>query len=229
MRYTMRLNIEQKSAIFDRIWAEYVQAHGLGGMSKSDFDALLVWEYVQAVEKINYFSLSTTFKIKESRAKNLLDAASIKYQQLDDAAAWSELLDALKAIEYHVESLEKGQMRFHLKKPLLFRYLQHQARELNDSLAFNTASEYVIAHLDTLYAILDAAWADEAFGSTWTGAVLEKERRKIQRIVGRVGKNIGGNNLEALKNRKRSKLPQMVSVGERLLGIGVLVKQTMQQ
>lgn len=225
----MNLDVKQKAAIFDRIWTEYVQAHGLGGMSKSDLDALLVWEYVQVVEKVNYFSLSTTFKIKESRAKNLLDAASIKYQQLDDASVWSELLDALKAVEYHVESLEKGQMRFHLKKPLLFRYLQHQARELNDSLMFNTASEYVVSNLDTLYAILDAAWADEAFGKKWTGAALERERRKIQRIIEKIGKNIGGNNLEDLKRRKRSKLPQMVSFGERLLGIGALVKQAFQQ
>ncbi|MCB5189564.1 hypothetical protein LG198_02310 [Methylobacillus arboreus] len=221
----MPLSDQQKIDLFDRIWQEYVSTHGLGGMSKSDFDALLLWEYAQAMQTADTFHLSSVFRIRESRAKSLLESAAIKFSQLTEAEAWSQLLSALAGVHYHVESLEKGQMRFHLKTPLLFRYLQNQARLADDSLIFNSTSEYVIGNLATLYRILDACWEEQAFGSNWQGKQLEQARKNIRNIIGRIGSQIAENNLEELKSMKKSRLPMMLEHGSKLASIGGFIKE----
>ncbi|MCB5184567.1 hypothetical protein LG201_05055 [Methylobacillus gramineus] len=224
----MSLSDSQKIAIFDRIWDEYVKTHGLGGMAKGDFDALLLWEYAKATQQVDAFSLSSTFKIRESRAKSLLDSASIKFDQIEQDAAWSQLLSGLQDVEFLVESLERGQMRFHLKTPLLFRHLQNQARAMDDSFSFNTASEYVIGNLQTLYRILDVSWEEHAYGSNWQGEQLVQEREKIKKIIGKIGQNISSNHLQALKSAKKSSLPGMIEYGSRLSGIGRFIKELVQ-
>ncbi|MFL9610605.1 hypothetical protein ACKF11_11030 [Methylobacillus sp. Pita2] len=220
----MPLTDQQKIDLFDRIWQEYVTTHGLGGMAKNDFDALLLWEYAQAVQTADTFRLSSVFRIRESRAKSLLESAAIKFGQLTEAEAWSQLLDALASVDYHVESVEKGQMRFHLKTPLLFRHLQNQARLADDSLSFNAASEYVIGNLATLYRILDHCWEEQAFGPEWQGQPLEQAREKIRAIIGNIGRHIAENHLEELKSQKKSRLPAILEYGSKLSGIGGFVK-----
>ncbi|MCB5187189.1 hypothetical protein LG200_04115 [Methylobacillus caricis] len=224
----MSLSNAQKIAIFDRIWDEYVKTHGLGGMAKGDFDALLLWEYAKATQTIDAFALSSVFKIRESRAKSLLDSASIKFDQIEEDAAWSQLLNGLQDVEFLVESMERGQMRFHLKTPLLFRHLQNQARAMDDSFAFNTASEYVTGNLRTLYRILDASWEEHAYGLSWQGEKLMQEREKIKKIIGKIGQNIKSNHLQELKSLKKSSLPGIIEYGSRLSGIGRFIKDLVQ-
>jgi hypothetical protein len=55
------LSGDQKVQIFDRILAEYVEEHGLGGMAKSDFDALLLWLVVRENPDTDLFELSSHF------------------------------------------------------------------------------------------------------------------------------------------------------------------------
>ncbi len=220
----MSLTDQQKIDLFDRIWQEYVSTHGLGGMAKSDFDALLLWEYAQALQTADTFRLSAIFRIRESRAKSLLESAAIKFGQLTEAEAWTQLLAALAQVDYHVESVEKGQMRFHLKTPLLFRHLQNQARLVDDSLSFNAASEYVVGNLSTLYRILDHCWEEGMFGQEWQGKRLEQARQNIRAIIGNIGQQIAENHLEALKSRKKSKLPAILEYGSKLSGIGGFIK-----
>ncbi|MBL8504940.1 MAG: hypothetical protein JNJ51_01125 [Methylobacillus glycogenes] len=224
----MSLSNTQKIALFDRIWQEYVSTHGLGGMAKGDFDALLLWEYAQAVQSVDTFKLSSTFRIRESRARSLLESAAMKFGQLDEAEAWSRLLAALASVEFHVESLEKGQMRFHLKTPLLFRHLQNQARLADDSLTFNASSEYVVGNLATLYRILDYCWEEQAFGPQWQGETLTAQREHIRHIIGKIGAHIANNHLQTLKQLKKSRLPGIIEQSSRLAGIGRFIKDLWQ-
>ena len=217
------LNQEAKALIFDRLWREYVQTHGLGGMAKSDLDALLLWEWSQATETTDNFSLGSKFKIKESRVRSLLETAAIKFDQSEDVPLWLSLLEAIGKSKFSVESLERGQVRFHLTKPHLFRYLQHQARRLDDSFEYRSASEHVVASLETLYKIFDMLWEQGYLGDSWTGLELKKAQSSIKSAVEKIGKGITKSELETLREKKGSKLANYISNGAKLSSIGSFV------
>ena len=111
----INLSQKKKAEIFDSIFKEYVTEHGLGGMSKADLDALLLWLVVSKQGDINSFEISNTFKIKEGRVKSLLETAAVKFDKTADYEAWQEILSMLSKVEFDIESLEKGQVRFQLK------------------------------------------------------------------------------------------------------------------
>jgi hypothetical protein len=61
------LSEKQKVSMFNRIWHEYVLTHGLGGMSKSDLDALIAWAFAETIDNYDHFFLGHQLKIKEAR------------------------------------------------------------------------------------------------------------------------------------------------------------------
>ena len=217
------LTEKQKASIFDRFWHEYVATHGLGGMSKSDLDALIIWSFAETIDNHDHFLLGQKFKVKESRVRSLLATGEVKFDDTLEATAWRKVLKDLSKATFSVESLEKGQVRFHLGKQHYFRHVQRQARDLSDSFEHNSGSEYVIANLSTLYKILDNAWTDGHFGSEWTSDVLEGARADIRRTIGNIGKAISGNELEELRSDKSSKLFKAIEQGSKLSSIGSLV------
>ncbi len=83
----INLSQKKKAEIFDSIFEEYVTEHGLGGMSKADFDALLLWLVVSKQGDINSFEISNTFKIKEGRVKSLRETAAVKFDKTKDFEA----------------------------------------------------------------------------------------------------------------------------------------------
>lgn len=217
------LTEKQKASIFDRFWHEYVVTHGLGGMSKGDLDALIIWSFAETLDNHDHFLLGQKLKVKESRVKSLLATGEVKFDDTLDATAWRKVLKDLSKATFSVESLEKGQVRFHLKKQHYFRHIQRQARELNDSFEHKSGSEYVIANLSTLYRILDSAWADGHFGDEWTADLLTKAKADIQTTIGNIGKAISGNELEQLRSAKSSKLFKAIEQGSKLSSIGSLI------
>lgn len=217
------LTEEQKASIFDRFWHEYVATHGLGGMSKSDLDALIIWSFAETTDNHDHFILGQKLKIKESRVKSLLATGEVKFDDTLDAAAWQKILKDLSVAIFAVESLEKGQVRFHLKKQHYFRHIQHQARELNDSFVHKSGAEYVIANLSTLYEILNNAWIEGHFGKEWTDELLKYARSDIQIIIGNIGKAIESNELEQLRSAKSSRLFKAIEQGAHLSSIGSLI------
>lgn len=217
------LTAESKALIFDRIWREYVETHGLGGMAKSDLDALLLWEWSQATETTDNFLLSSKFKIRESRVRSLLETAAIKFDQAEDVAVWILLLDSIGKSKFSVESLERGQVRFHLTKPQLFRYLQRQARSLNDSFEYRGTSEHVIANLETLYKIFDNLWEPNYLGELWRDDELKKAHASIKAAVKNIGKGITKSELQTLREKKGSKLATYIANGAKLASIGSFI------
>jgi len=216
----MELTKAQKADIFDSLFQEYVIEHGLGGMSKTDFDALLLWLVSSRQKGLGSFELSNLFKIKESRVKSLLELAAVKFDQMDRHEAWQEILSLLKDVEYDIESLEKGQIRFQLKNPMLFRWLQEHVRNLNSTVSYYRSSEQVTMNLDILYRILDNLWEPGTLGEKWKGRVHEEAKKNIQAAIGRIGEKIAGNTLEELREMKRPKLLRILQQGAALSGIG---------
>jgi hypothetical protein len=223
-----KLNDNQKLTIFNRIWQEYVSTHGLGGMSKSDLDALFIWSFAESVDDHDHFMLGQKFKIKEARVKSLLATGEIKFDDTKDNESWQKILSDLSTTTYSVENVEKGQIRFHLKKQHYFRHIQRQARFLDDSFDQKFDSEHIIANLSTLYKILDNLWIPGYFGEDWNGPALKSAQTNIKLIIGKIGKTLQGNELEKLKLAKRSKLYFAIEEGAKLSSIGSFISSLYQ-
>lgn len=216
----MDLSTEQKAEIFDGIYEEYVKRHGLGGMSKADLDALIVYLIVTKGTKINSFDLSNEFKITESRVKSLLELAAVKFDIRTIEQAWLALLEIFDRVEYDIESLEKGQMRFQLSDPMLFRWLQDRVRTLGSTCSYSKSSEQVTLNLETLYQVMDYLWQDKGVSENWTGEHLVKVQERIQAIIGKISLNIEKNSLEDLRQKKQPKLMKAIETASNLAGIG---------
>lgn len=220
MEKNMNLSNEQKSRMFDTIYLEYVLRHGLGGMSKTDLDTLIVYLLIKELNDINIFDLSNELKITESRIKSLLKRAAVKFDERTIDEAWIGLLKIFERVNYDIESLEKGQIRFQLSDPMLFRWLQEKVRTLGDTCTYSTSSEQVTMNLDTLYKILNLLWEDNKISEEWTGEKLINVHTQIQNIIGKIGEKIEKNSLEDLRERKQPKLMKSLEIAAKLTSVG---------
>ena len=218
--FVLKLETEDKIEIFDRIFQEYVIEHGLGGMSKADFDALFLWLVAERQNEINSFDLSNTFKIKESRIKSLLETAAVKFDNTTETDAWTEILKTFSKIEYDVESLERGQIRFQLKNPMLYRWLQERVRMFKSTCSYHKASEQVTMNLDVVYKILDSLWDKNSLNDDWNGRTLTTAQTNIKKAIKQLSLKIEINALEDLRERKRTKLLSAIQLGASLASIG---------
>jgi hypothetical protein len=219
----IKLSSAEKARLFDKILGAYVGENGLGGMQKSDFDAFLLWHIASGQEEFDPFVLSDWFKIKESRVKTLLETAAVKFSETTQIEAWGEILRQFATAEIDVESLEKGQVRLPLSNAALFRWFQARVRANRTTVQYNRSTEEVTINIDALYQILDQLWVDEALGPAWGGKTLAEAREHIRQTIGRIGKKVGGNDLEDLRQRKTSKLKSRLSAAANLASIGTLL------
>jgi len=219
----MDLTMEQKAEIFDVLYLEYVERHGLGGMAKADFDALFVYLFVTNGTEINSFVLSNEFKITESRVKSLLERAAVKFDHRTKEEAWCDLLNVFERVEYDIESMEKGQMRFQLSDPMLFRWLQDQVRTLGSTCSYHKSSEQVSLNLETLYQIMDFLWKEKGVSESWTGEKLINAQERIKAINKKIGDEIKINFLEDLRAKKQPKLMKALQIASNLIEVGFLV------
>ncbi|HUV14997.1 MAG TPA: hypothetical protein VMW28_00350 [Pelolinea sp.] len=219
----MDFSIKQKARIFDEIYQEYIKEHGLGGMSKTDLNALILYLFVSVNGNINSFDLSNEFKITESQIKSLLEKAAVKFDKRTIEQAWSALLIVFERVEYDVESLEKGQIRFQLSDPMLFRWLQDRVRTLGSTCTYSKSSEQVNLNLETLYRVMDFLWKDKGVSENWSGEFLEDVQTRIQKIIGNISMKIEKNMMEDLRKRKQPKLLKILEVASQLARIGSLI------
>ena len=216
----MDLSTEQKAEIFDGIYEEYVRRHGLGGMSKTDLDALIVYLIVKKGKDINSFDLSNEFKITESRVKSLLEQAAVKFDNRTMEDAWTDLLKVFERIEFDVESLEKGQIRFQLSDPMLYRWLQDRVRSLGSTSSYTKSSEQVTLNLETFFRIMEFLMNEKSISENWTGEGLVIARKRIQSIIEAIKASIKKNSLEDLRKDKFQKLKSAIEIGAALTEIG---------
>jgi hypothetical protein len=219
----MDFSDDQKVRIFDAIYQEYVKEHGLGGMAKSDLNALIVYHIVTETGEKNSFNLSNEFKITESQIKSLLERAAVKFDKRTIDQAWNALIEIFMKVDYDIESLEKGQIRFQLSDPMLYRWLQDQVRSLGSTSTYYKSSEQVTMNLETLYGVMNVLWKDKGISTNWTGEFLLAVQEKIQKINGKIGQKIEENMLEDLRERKQPKLFKALQYASQLAGIGALI------
>ena len=75
---------KNRSKMLEKILEQYVDKQGLGGIPKSDSDALLLYLYVVYSDenKFDSFRLGQRFKIKESKVKSLYETGLLKYAKM---------------------------------------------------------------------------------------------------------------------------------------------------
>lgn len=200
--------------------AEYVHRHGLGGMSKTDLDALLVYMFLNCTRKpFDSFELSELFRVKESRIKSLMETAAVKFEENSEETIWMTLIQSWIRSTTEVESLDKGQVVFKLENPAHFRFLQKEARAAGGTVAYSKTSEAITVSLATLFKVLDQVYSRVFANKTGHQYLVKGLLEKIKTDL------IGHNELKKIKGdkEKKLKLTQVLSTASNLSSIGKFI------
>lgn len=155
--YVDLLPEEVREVYLNAILSVYVDRQGLGGVSKPDFDALLVYLHVTHVLKSRFDAhlLSEIFHIRESRAKSLYETGLIKYGRMTEGQAWLQILHALGTVTYEVQLYESGDIRFRFNAPALYRYFDAALREAGKNADYDPDNEVVRMNIYSFFALLE--------------------------------------------------------------------------
>ena len=189
------------SAFLESILEHYVEKQGLGGISKSDFDALLVYLYAKYSEsQFDAFSFGQVFRTKEGRVKSLYETGVNKYSGLSEGQAWISILQKLSTTKFELESYEKGQIRFKFENPALYKFFQKRLRVLGYSASYSSASESVTITLESYCNLL------QHLHDVSQTEFSTKEMEEILPLVGKVTEalieSLGKSRIKELKSEK---------------------------
>ncbi|MEE2732275.1 MAG: hypothetical protein VYA55_15760 [Pseudomonadota bacterium] len=214
MEFTSELLVnvskEKQSEILNGIFNYYIEQNGVGAMSKSDFDALVVYLYVQHVKKAKFdsFELSGELKLTESRLKGLYEKAEIKFSQIEEGDAWVELLKIMSNTKFEVESLEKGQVHFKLDNPALYRYFQKRIREFGTA-KYSKGEERVTISLLTLFEVLERV--DELSESEFKTRSLDDIKKNREATLKKIVTSLPKKTREKIKGDAKGLPNQLAS------------------
>ncbi|MBT2323292.1 hypothetical protein J7E62_13140 [Variovorax paradoxus] len=204
----------------------YVDTRGLGGLSKTDLDALIVYLYVKHAlgGEFDAYKVAQAMMLKESRAKSLYETGLIKHGNLSEGAAWSEILVLLARTAYELESIERGQIRFHFGNPALFRYFQVRLRQVERTATYSAAYETVVIGLESFLLVLDNVY--EQSQSDFKTTEMDKVRPLVKPVIQKLGESLGKKRIKELTSGAKSKsaAAQALETGARLASIGSFVK-----
>ena len=135
----------------------YVNHHGLGGMAKSDFDALLVYLYIKYkdYDPEDLFVFSKELKIKESRLKSLIETAYLKFGTAEEDIIYKNIVTNISKSKIELESLEKGLIRIKLSNSFHLRFIQNLVRQFGSTVEYNRNSEKLIIRVDVFTKIIE--------------------------------------------------------------------------
>ena len=198
----------------------YVDGQGLGAMPKGDLDALIVHLFIKYGKDLGFdsFQLSELFRVRESRIKSLIQTASIKFDEVSDAEAWVDLATSIERDTFELESLERGQIRFKLENPALYRFLQKWLRQNGGSATYSPASEIVTISLALFLTTLNDVY------NQCDGALRGRRdeiRTHVDNAINRVFETIGKERIKALqKGGAGGKLGTVLNDAANLSAIG---------
>lgn len=189
------------SDFLESVLEHYVEKQGLGGISKSDFDALLVYLFSKYSESpFDAFSFGQIFRTKEGRVKSLYETGVNKYSGLSEGQAWISILEKLRTTKFELESYEKGQIRFKFENPALYKFFQKRLRVLGYTASYSSASEIVTITLESFGNLLQHL--HDISQSEFDTA----EMNKVQPLVGKVARtlieSLGKSRIKELKSEK---------------------------
>ena len=209
------------SEFLKQILEHYVEKQGLGGISKSDFDALLVYLFPKFCERpFDAFYFGRIFRIKDGRVKSLYETGLNKYSGLSEEFTWIAILDKLKDAKIELESYEKGQIRFKFEDPALYKYFQKGIRDLGSTATYSSLSEIVTLTLESYGDLLDhlhhKSQAD--FATTELDKILPLIEKATKALVSSLGKNT----IKELKSgtHKETKAGKAIAALSKLSSIG---------
>ena len=199
---------------------QYVQRHGLGGMSKSDFDALIVHLFLKcSKEPYDSFELSNILKIKESRLKSLIETAAVKFETDTEEVIWMDIIKNWASSVTEIESIEKGQVAFKFENPAHFRYIQKEVRVAGGTVNYSRSSEAITISLGTLFKVLDEVYKRVFENKKGHQYLIEDVLKRIKTDL------IGTNELKKIQDDKEKKLrlTKILTSAANLASIGQLI------
>lgn len=199
---------------------QYVQRYGLGGMSKADFDALIVHYFLKcSKEPYNSFELSNILKIKESRIRSLVETAAVKFETDTEQVIWMDIVKNWASAVTEIESIERGQVVFKFENPARFRYIQKEVRLAGGTVTYSRSSEAITISLGTLFKVLDQVYRRVFEDKKGHQYLIENVLKRIKTDL------IGTNELKKIQDDKERKhrLTKILSNAANLASIGQLI------
>lgn len=150
-------NQNNENNFLNELLDHYVNYHGLGGMAKSDFDALIIYLYIKYknYDPEDLFTFSKELKIKESRLKSLIETAFLKFGTTEEDIIYKNIIVNISKSKIELESLEKGLIRVKLSNGFHIRFIQNLAREYGSTVEYNRNSEKLIVRVDIFTKIIE--------------------------------------------------------------------------
>lgn len=216
---------ENHSKFLGEFLSHYVDKQGLGGIPKTDLDALLVYLYTKYSLNNGFdaFSLAQRFMIKESRIKSLYETGLIKYGGLTEGGAWIEILKSLENTKFELESNEKAQIRFKFENPALYKYFQKRLRVIGGTAPFSRTYEVVTISLETLFELLEHLYS--ACQVEFASTEMDDIHPLIQDVIHQIGHSLGEKKLKELQGKEglTSKAGKALNTASSLVGIGSFI------
>ena len=216
---------ENHSKFLGVLLSHYVDKQGLGGIPKTDLDALFVYLYTKysVNNKFDAFALGQRFMIKESRIKSLYETGLIKYAGLIEGKAWIEILEKLKATKFELESNEKSQIRFKFENPALYKFFQKRLRVIGGTAPFSSSYEVITISLSTFFELLEHVY--DSSQNEFATSEMEKIRPLVGLVIEELGTSLGERKLKELRGEDgiKTKAGKAIQAASSLSGIGEFI------
>ncbi|MGI1680181.1 MAG: hypothetical protein K6L75_15685 [Cellvibrionaceae bacterium] len=213
------------SDFLEEFLSHYVDKQGLGGMSKPDLDALIIYLYTKysANKKFDAFELGQRFMIKESRIKSLYETGLIKYSGLTEGKAWIEILTKLKSSKFELESNEKSQIRFKFENPALYKFFQKRLRVIGGTAPYSRTYETVTISLEVFFELLEHVY--DSSQTQFATAEMDVIHTLVEPVIKKLGSSLGKKKLQELQGKEgmKSKAGKTLRSAGAMSGIGRFV------
>ena len=212
------------SEFLSEILSHYAEKQGLGGISKPDLDALIIYLYTKFSGKnFDAFELGQTFMIKEARIKSLYETGLIKYSGITEGKAWIEILTKLKSTIFELESNEKGQIRFKFENPALYKFFQKRLRVIGGTAPFSSSYETITISLDVFFKLLEHV--HDASQTKFKTKEMDEILPLIDPVIKKLGASLGKRKLKELQGKEgvKTKAGKALSTASGFSGIGSFV------
>ena len=215
-------------AFLSELLEHYVEKQGLGGIPKSDLDALIVYLYTKYSNKpFDSFELGQRFLIKESRVKSLYETGLIKYSGLTEGLAWIEMLEKLKSTKFELESIEKSQIKFKFENPALYKYFQKRIRVIGGTAQFSPTYETITISLQTLFELLDHVY--DSSQTQFASTEMDKIHPLIEKVIQQIGRSLTKKKIRELQGKEgiKTKAGKALDSASKMVKIGKFVMAVM--
>lgn len=172
----------------------YVDLSGLGSMSKTDLNALIVFLFQKyADKKYSNFELSRILKIEESKLRGLLRTAYSRFDRREEEEIAESLLKALSEAKYEIHNKNSYEIRFLIQDTIIQKYLEKLVEDEAGTISYTRNSHQLILSISNLL-------------SVYTNLLKRKYSGKdLDNIISDIDKNLKES---LLKAAKVDKLPE---------------------